>query len=57
MSSLSPSLLVVGLLLGAVGGVLAAQTVSWIFNKFPKTFSPTDSDLSHARCPGHATRG
>lgn len=41
MSSLSPGLLVLGLILGAVGGVLAARTVGWIFNRFPKTFSPS----------------
>lgn len=41
MSSLSPGLLVLGLILGTVGGVLAARTVGWIFNRFPKTFSPS----------------
>jgi|CXWL01.1.fsa_nt_gi hypothetical protein len=41
MSSLSPSLLVVGLIGCAVGGVLATRTAKWIFNRFPKTFSPT----------------
>ena len=41
MSSLSPSLLVLGLLLDAFGGVLAVRTVRWIFHTFPQTFSPT----------------
>ena len=40
MSSLSPSLLVVGLIGCAVGGVLAVRTVRWIFKTFPKTFRP-----------------
>lgn len=41
MFSLSPGLLVLGLLLGAGGGVLATRTARWIFKKFPKTLSPT----------------
>lgn len=40
MSALSPSLLMLGLISGAVGGVLAVRTVTWIFKRFPKTFSP-----------------
>lgn len=41
MSPLTPSLLVIGLIGCAVGGVLAARTAKWIFNRFPKTFGPT----------------
>lgn len=41
MSSLSPSLLVVGLIGCAVGGILAARTVRWIFRKLPETFRPS----------------
>ncbi|MEQ1844351.1 MAG: hypothetical protein ABL983_02090 [Nitrospira sp.] len=40
MSSFSPSLLVVGLISCTVGGVLAVRATKWIFNRFPKTFSP-----------------
>ena len=41
MSSRSPSLLVVGLLLSAARGILTARTVKWIFRKFPETFRPS----------------
>ena len=41
MSSLTPTLLVVGLISCAVSGVLPVRTVKWIFNTFPNTFSPS----------------